>query len=71
LTIDVTVKNDHWTDVRAVQTPDSPPSYYAVPLLIQQALAAQSDNIDGVSGATYTSSAFRDNLTKILSLSKR
>ena len=71
MTIDVTVKNDRWTDIKAVQTPDSPPSYYAVPQLIQQALAAQSNNIDGVSGATYTSNAFRDDLTQILTLSKK
>ncbi len=71
MTIDVTVKNGKWADIKAVQIPDSPPSYSAVPQLIQQALAAQSDAIDGVSGATYTSVSFRDDLTRIMALAKK
>ena len=39
---------------------------YAVPQLEQQVLAAGSANINGVSGATYTSQAFYDSLTSAL-----
>ena len=37
-------------------------SSFAGPQLAQQALAAQSANIDGVSGATYTSESYRASL---------
>ena len=37
-------------------------SSFAAPQLAQQALAAQSANIDGVSGATYTSESYRSSL---------
>jgi uncharacterized protein with FMN-binding domain len=40
---------------------------YAVPLLEQQALRAQSANIQGVSGATYTSDGFIESLQSALS----
>ncbi len=39
----------------------------AMPLLKQQAIAAQSANVDGVSGATDTSMAFIQSLTNALS----
>lgn len=42
--------------------PNSPPSIYAEPYLVQQALAVGSANIQGVSGATYTSLAFKASL---------
>ncbi len=71
MVVSVTVKGGHWTAVEPVQTPYSPPSEYAAPVLAQQALAAQSDAIDGVSGATYTSYAFRDDLAQIVSRSRR
>lgn len=54
----------------AVSTPDypnSPPSQYAHSQLIAQALAAGSANIQGVSGATYTSLAFTRSLESALS----
>ncbi|SDB90638.1 FMN-binding domain-containing protein [Raineyella antarctica] len=35
---------------------------YAAPLLVQQALAAQSATVDGVSGASYTTEGFRMSL---------
>lgn len=38
----------------------------AVPLLQQQALSAQSANIDGVSGATFTSEAYAESLQSAL-----
>jgi uncharacterized protein with FMN-binding domain len=39
----------------------------AVPILQSQALAAQSANIDGVAGATFTSQAYADALQSALS----
>lgn len=64
------VKNGQWSNVRYLQIPDSPPSQYAVSYLAKQALQAQNQNIDGVSGATYTSDAFRDVLSQIVQQSK-
>ena len=69
--IEVTVSGGKWTAIKTPSIPDSPPSYYAVTYLVQQALAAQSAQIVGVSGATYTSNAFRDDLRQIVQLSKR
>ena len=40
---------------------------YALPQLIQQALAANSANIQGISGATYTSQGFAQSLQSALS----
>lgn len=39
---------------------------YAAPLLNQQAIAASSANIQGVSGATYTSDAYKQSLQSAL-----
>jgi uncharacterized protein with FMN-binding domain len=50
------------TDGRSVQI-DS----YAIPQLQQQVLAANSANIDGISGATFTSQAFVNSLSSALS----
>lgn len=58
----ITVVGGKITAVSMPQTPDSPPSIYAKPYLLQQALAAGSANIQGVSGATYTSLAFKSSL---------
>ncbi len=41
-------------------------SSFAGPQLAQQALAAQSANIDGVSGATYTSESYKTSLQSAL-----
>ncbi len=70
LTVQVTVSGGVWSEVRALVVPNSPPSQYAAPYLAQQALAAQNSAIDGVSGATYASNAFRDDLAKIVQQSK-
>jgi len=54
----------------AVSTPEmaySPPSQYAAPILIAQALKAGSADIQGVSGATYTSIAFQKSLESAIS----
>jgi uncharacterized protein with FMN-binding domain len=58
-------------DVIAVQLPTGDPhsaavSSYAEPLLREMALAAQSANIDVVSGATFTSRAYAQSLQAAL-----
>ncbi|MFR9779742.1 FMN-binding protein [Micromonospora sp. MS34] len=55
------------TDVTAVRVPDGNHrdqeiNDYAVPILRQEALAAQSAQIDTVSGATVTSDGYRESL---------
>jgi len=37
-----------------------------VPMLVQQAIAAQNASISGISGATYTSSGFAQSLRSAL-----
>ncbi len=58
----VTFVNGKITAVSMPQVPNSPPSVQAKPYLIAQALAAGSANIQGVSGATYASIAFKSSL---------
>jgi uncharacterized protein with FMN-binding domain len=49
------------TDARSVFIDDQ-----AIPLLRQQVLAAQSANINGVSGATFTSQAYAQSVQSAL-----
>lgn len=63
----ITVADGRITDVTAVQVPDGNRrdqeiNDYAVPILRQEALAAQSAEIDSVSGATVTSDGYRESL---------
>lgn len=58
----ISVTNGKITGVTMPQVPNSPPSQYAEPYIIQQALKTGSANIQGVSGATYTSIAFKSSL---------
>ena len=56
--VQITVVNGVITDVQAVKAPSGRNDRYtnmAVPILKQQTLAAQSANIKGASGASYTS----------------
>lgn len=56
--VEITVVNGKITDARALQAPTGRSdrfTQYAVPVLRQQTLAAQSANIQGASGASYTS----------------
>jgi uncharacterized protein with FMN-binding domain len=56
--VKITVENGKITDAVAVQAPSGRNDRYtnmAVPILKQQTLAAQSANIKGASGASYTS----------------
>ena len=57
--------------MNAVSYPDSDPkssqiSAVAIPSLEQQAMTAQSAQVDGVSGASYTSAAFAESLQSAL-----
>jgi uncharacterized protein with FMN-binding domain len=65
--VQVAMRAGRIVDVRAVQLPDGDGtsqqiSSYAAPQLKQQALQVQSANVDGVSGATYTSESYRTSL---------
>ncbi|MEV5875924.1 FMN-binding protein [Streptomyces sp. NPDC052101] len=67
----VTVRSGKLTDVTAVRYPQDNPrdqeiNSYALPQLRREALAAQSARIDMVSGATYTSTGYRQSLQSAL-----
>ncbi|MER6684237.1 FMN-binding protein [Streptomyces olivaceoviridis] len=67
----VTVADGRLTDVTAVSYPQDNPrdqeiNSYALPQLRREALAAQSAQIDTVSGATYTSDGYRQSLQSAL-----
>lgn len=65
--VQVTMAGGRLTDVKALQLPSDRSrsrsiSSAAAPILRSEALAAQSANIDGVSGATYTSQGYAQSL---------
>ena len=64
--VSVTFTSGKITAVQALQTPSGHESTqinaYAAPLLAQEAVAANSANIDTVSGATFTSQAYAQSL---------
>ncbi|MFC9929308.1 FMN-binding protein [Streptomyces sp. NPDC127190] len=67
----VTIRSGRLTEVTAVQYPSDNPrdqeiNSYAVPQLRREALAAQSADIDMVSGATYTSTGYKQSLQSAL-----
>ncbi|WP_432192532.1 FMN-binding protein [Streptomyces sp. bgisy027] len=67
----ITVRNGKITEATAVQYPKADPleeqlNVYAVQQLNQQTLAAQSADIDVVSGATYTSHGYQQSLQSAL-----
>jgi uncharacterized protein with FMN-binding domain len=68
--VEVQVSNGSVIEVIAVQLPSGGRSgrisQIAGPLLRQEALSAQNANIDGVSGATYTSRAYEQSLQAAL-----
>jgi len=70
LQVTATVSGGHLTNVTTqVQSSDSRSQQIdnsALPALRSQALSAQSANVQGVSGATYTSQAFRTSLQSAL-----
>lgn len=69
--VKVTAKGKKIVDVKAIKTPNQDGNSmmiakYSIPLLRQQALKAQSANIQGVSGASYTSYGFKQSLQSAL-----
>jgi uncharacterized protein with FMN-binding domain len=63
----VTFSGKKITRIQVVEYPtetgrDQQINSYAIPQLNQQAMSAQSANIDGVSGATYTSEGYQQSL---------
>jgi uncharacterized protein with FMN-binding domain len=69
--VQVTVQNGTITDVQALQLPSgrghtAEVSAYAGPQLRSEALAAQSAQIDTISGATYTSEGYIQSLQSAL-----
>ncbi|MBX5447623.1 MAG: FMN-binding protein [Acidothermus cellulolyticus] len=71
----VTISNGKITDIQAINYPHNDPhsyevSLYALPILRQEALAAQSAQIDAVSGATWTSEAYAQSLQAALDAAK-
>jgi uncharacterized protein with FMN-binding domain len=65
--VQITYSGGRITAVKAVSLPSAEPrsqelSAIAGPQLASQALAAQSASIDGVSGATYTSTGYKASL---------
>ena len=68
--VSVTIENGKLTAVTALQLPSGGRSgeisNEVEPILSSQALSAQSANIDGVSGATFTSSAYAKSLQAAL-----
>lgn len=73
--VSITVSGGKITAVSNLQLPDEDNrsaqiSGYAGPELQSQALAAQSANIDGVSGATYTSRGYAESLQAAIDAAK-
>lgn len=76
LAVRVTVSGGKITDVTVptLQVADYTSQYIAqqaIPMLKRQVLSAQSANIQGVSGATYTSQAYAQSLQSALSKAKQ
>lgn len=60
--VEVTFDGDRISAVRMLQQPNHPQTEAAVPKLIAETLAAQSADVDTVSGATITSDGYRTSL---------
>ncbi len=63
--VTITVESGRISEVALTQAPtgrNAQWTNYAAPILVEQTLAAQSANIAGVSGATYTSQGFVQSL---------
>lgn len=69
--VQIVVSGSEITDVQVVQYPDDNPkdqqiNAYAVPILVDETLQAQSANVDMVSGATVTSTGYVQSLQAAL-----
>ena len=70
--VEATISGGKISDVKFLQYPNERQTSIeinsqATPMLIQEAIQAQSAQVDGVSGATQTSIAFRQSLQSALS----
>jgi len=75
LQVKAIIKDGNIADVQFLETATSPPNSIRVnamakPLLTQEAIKAQSANVDGVSGATFSSEAFKKSLAAALEQAK-
>ncbi|OHA84116.1 MAG: hypothetical protein A2937_02890 [Candidatus Yonathbacteria bacterium RIFCSPLOWO2_01_FULL_47_33b] len=70
VTAAIQVKDGKVVGVTMPQVPNSPPSIYAESYLVDQAIKAGGANIQGVSGATYTSLAFKSSLESAIAQAK-
>jgi uncharacterized protein with FMN-binding domain len=71
--VEITVLDGKITDARAVESPvgrSSRYSQYAIPVLRQQTLAAQSADIQGASGASFTSYGWKTSLQAAMKSAK-
>lgn len=68
--VEATIAAGRVVDISWIRIPDDPHSARingaAAPALVEEALAAQSAQVDSISGATYTSEGFRLSLQSIL-----
>ena len=69
------IKGGKLADVKALQYPtdretSTSISNQAIPILVQEAIASQSANVDVVSGATQTSEGFQQSLAAALAMAK-
>ena len=66
--VQITVAGSELTGITLLEVTDSPKKQVrdAPAILVEEALAAQSADIDNVSGATYTSEAFKQSLSSAL-----
>ncbi|WP_405825240.1 FMN-binding protein [Streptomyces sp. NBC_01390] len=60
--VEVTFEGDKIASLKMLQQPNHPQTTAAVPVLIEETLAAQSSDIDTVSGATITSDGYKESL---------
>lgn len=60
--VQVTFSGSKITDIKLLQQPRSGRAVTALPQLQQEALQAQSANIDTISGATQTSDSYKTSL---------
>jgi len=65
--VEITVTGRSISDIRVIQCPtasrrDQMICQQALPYLVNQSLAAQSANVDAVSGATFTSDGYKQSL---------
>ena len=60
--VEVTFAGTKISSVRMLKQPNHPQTTAAVPVLIKETLAAQSADIDTVSGATITSDGYKESL---------